>query len=71
MAEKKKIDPALNRARVAASMEKHKTERLNIYLPEGTIERIRELNMEQKPGSFAKTVVLAEIEKLEKLSTKK
>lgn len=70
MAEKK-IDPELNRERVRRSMEKHGTERLNIYLPEGTIERIRALNLEQKPGSFAKTVVLAEIEKLEKLSTKK
>lgn len=69
METKKKIDPELNRIRVAASMEKHKKERLNLYVPKGTNERLKALGY--KPGTFARTVVLAEIEKLEKLSTKK
>lgn len=68
MAEKKKIDPDLNRARVLASMEKHGTERLNLYLPQGTLDRIKEMG--HKPGTFAKMIVLAELEKMEKLNTK-
>lgn len=66
--ERKKIDPEINRARVRESMERTGTERLNLYLPKGTSDRIKALN--QKPGTFAKTLVLAELEKIEKLSTK-
>lgn len=67
MAEKKKIDPIVNRARVAASMEH--IDRLNLYLPEGTIKKLKDLGY--KPSSFARTVVLAELKKIEELSTKK
>ncbi|MCM1224558.1 MAG: hypothetical protein NC548_59930 [Lachnospiraceae bacterium] len=63
--EKKKIDPALNRARVKESMERRGTERLNIYLDRGTLDRIRAFGF--KPSSFAKTTVLAELERLEKM----
>jgi len=65
MAERKKIPPEINRARVKASMEKNKTERLNIYLEYGTLERIKSLGF--KPSTFAKTVVLDELERLEKM----
>lgn len=65
---KSKIDPEINRARVAASMERTGTERLNLYLPKGTLEKLRKLGY--KPSTFAKTVVLAELEKIEKLSIK-
>lgn len=64
----KKIEPEVNRARVAASMKRTGTERLNLYLPKGTTEKLKELGY--KPSTFARTVVLAEIEKIEKLSTK-
>lgn len=63
----KKIDPEVNRARVAASMERTGTERLNLYLPKGTIDRLKGLGY--KPSTFARTVVLSELEKIEKLST--
>lgn len=64
----KKIDPAVNRARVAASMERTGTERLNLYLPKGTTEKLKSLGY--KPGTFARTVVLSELDKIEKLNTK-
>lgn len=57
----RKIDPELNRARVKEAM-KH-IDRLNIYLPEGTIDRINALGF--KGSSFAKTLILAELDKLE------
>lgn len=68
MSEKKKIPPEVNRARVAASMERTGTERLNLYLPKGTLDKLRGLGY--KPSTFARTVVLSELEKIEKLSTK-
>lgn len=68
MEAKKKIDPVTNRARVAASMERTGTERLNLYLPSGTLDKLKDLGY--KPSTFAKTVVLAELEKIEKLNTK-
>lgn len=68
MAERKKIDPELNKARVKKCMEDKGTERLNLYLPKGTLEKIKSLG--HKPGRFAKTVVLAELEKMEKLNEK-
>lgn len=64
----KKIAPEVNRARVAASMERTGTERINLYLPKGTTEKLKGLGY--KPSTFARTVVLAELEKIEKLSTK-
>lgn len=64
----KKIAPEVNRARVAASMERTGTERLNLYLPKGTTDKLKEMGY--KPSTFARTVVLAELEKIEKLSTK-
>lgn len=63
MAESKKISPELNRARVKESMKK--IDRLNIYLPQGTTGRILDLGF--KPGTFARTVVLDELERLEKM----
>lgn len=63
MAEKKKIDPAVNRARVKESMKK--IDRLNIYLPQGTIDEISALGF--KPSTFARTVVLDELERLKKM----
>lgn len=60
MAEKKKIDPELNRERVRKSMKK--IDRLNIYLPKGTIDEISELGF--KPSTFARTVVLEELKRL-------
>lgn len=65
---KSKIDPEINRARVAASMERTGTERLNLYLPKGTLDRLKGLGY--KPSTFARTIVLSELEKIEKLSTK-
>lgn len=59
----KKIDAALNRERVKRSMEQ--CDRLNVYLKKGTIERIKNLGF--KPSTFARTVVLEEIERLEKM----
>ncbi|MGN0378517.1 MAG: hypothetical protein ACI4EU_02895 [Butyrivibrio sp.] len=58
-----KIDAALNRARVKKSMEN--VDRLNIYLPKGTIERINKLGF--KGSSFAKTLIMEELERLEKM----
>ena len=66
MAEKRKIDPELNRARVKESM-KH-IDRLNIYLPEGTINRINALGF--KGSTFAKTLILSELDKLERMKNK-
>lgn len=63
----KKIAPEVNRARVAASMERTGTERINLYLPKGTTEKLK--NLGYKPSTFARTVVLAELDKIEKLST--
>lgn len=61
MAEKKKIDPLVNRERVKKSMEH--IDRLNIYLPEGTLKRIGDLGF--KGSTFAKTLILAELDRLE------
>ena len=66
MTEKRKIDPELNRARVKKSMEH--IDRLNIYLPEGTIQRINELGF--KGSTFAKALILSELDKLEGRSIK-
>ena len=63
MAEKKKIPPEVNRARVRATME-HR-DRLNVYLPEGTLDRITALGF--KGNAFAKTLILEELERLEKM----
>ncbi len=65
MKKTKKIDPELNRTRVRASMEKNKTERLNIYLEHGTLERISALGY--KGSTFAKTLIMEELERLEKM----
>lgn len=63
MSEKKKISPELNRARVKAAQEN--MDRINIYFPKGTAERMDELGIPKK-STFIKDVVLAEIGKLEK-----
>lgn len=60
-----KIPPEVNRARVAASMERTGTERFNLYVPKGTIDRIKALGF--KPSTFSRTVVLEELERLEKM----
>lgn len=59
----KKISPELNRARVKKSMEN--VDRMNLYLPKGTIERINNLGF--KGSTFARTLILEEIERLEKM----
>ena len=58
-----KISPELNRARVKKSMEN--VDRMNLYLPKGTIERINNLGF--KGSTFARTLILEEIERLEKM----
>lgn len=60
---KKKIDPELNRARVKKSMEN--TDRINLYLPKGTTDRINKLGF--KVSTFARTLILDEVERLEKM----
>lgn len=61
-----KIDPELNRARVKKSMEN--VDRLNIYLEKGTLERINNLGF--KGSTFAKTLIMEELERLEKMQNK-
>ncbi|MGN0345917.1 MAG: hypothetical protein ACI4DU_01395 [Lachnospiraceae bacterium] len=63
---KNTIPPELNRARVKKSMEN--IDRLNIYLPKGTLERIAALGF--KGSAFAKALILEELEKLEKIKNK-
>lgn len=58
-----KIDPEVNRARVKKSMEN--IDRLNIYLEKGTLERISRLGF--KGSTFAKTLIMEELERLEKM----
>lgn len=62
----KRIDPEVNRARVKKSMEN--IDRMNLYLPKGTIERINNLGF--KGSTFARTLILEEIERLEKMQKK-
>lgn len=64
--EKKKIDAELNRARVAASQKN--ADRLTVTLEKGTIERIQQLGF--KGSTFARAVIMKEIETLEKISKK-
>ena len=66
MAERKKIDPELNRARVKATMAKR--DRINIILPAGTNSRIDALGF--KRSDFAKTLILTELDKREKEDNK-
>lgn len=61
-----KINPELNRARVKKSMEN--IDRLNIYLEKGTLERINKLGF--KGSTFAKTLIMEELERLEKMQNK-
>lgn len=68
MADKKKIDPELNRARVKATMAKR--DRINIILPEGTNDRIDALGF--KRSDFAKNANfngIRQIRKDEKINT--
>lgn len=58
-----KIDPVLNRERVKKSMQN--ADRLNIYLEKGTLERISKLGF--KGSTFAKTLIMEELERLEKM----
>lgn len=58
-----KIDPVLNRERVKKSMQN--VDRLNIYLEKGTLERISKLGF--KGSTFAKTLIMEELERLEKM----
>lgn len=58
-----KIDPALNRERVKKSMQN--VDRLNIYLEKGTLDRIFKLGF--KGSTFAKTLIMEELERLEKM----
>lgn len=63
-----KIDPETNKQRVKDSMERRGTERINLYMPKGTQEKIKALGY--RPSTFAKTVVLDEIRRLEELKEK-
>lgn len=63
MAEKNKIPPEVNRARVKESMKN--IDRINVYLEKGTIERIRALGL--KPSKFARGVIEEEVKRLEKM----
>ena len=58
-----KIDPEINRARVKKSMEN--IDRLNIYLEKGTLDRINKLGF--KGSTFAKSLIMEELERLEKM----
>ena len=58
-----KIEPEINRARVKKSMEN--IDRLNIYLEKGTLDRINKLGF--KGSTFAKTLIMEELERLEKM----
>lgn len=58
-----KIDPELNRARVKATMKER--DRINIILPKGTNNRIDALGF--KRSEFAKTLILAELDRLERM----
>lgn len=60
-----KIDPEINKKRVMESMKKHGTERINLYLPQGTQDRIKSLGF--RPSTFAKSLVLEELDRLEKM----
>ena len=64
-----KISASENRRRVKESMEKTGTERINLYLPKGTRDRIKSFGYKQ--SDFVKSLVLSELDRLEKLSTKK
>ena len=66
MEEKKKIDTEVNRARVKATMAKR--DRINIILPEGTNARIDALGF--KRSDFAKSLILTELDRLEKMKKK-
>ena len=61
-----KIEPELNRARVKKSMEN--IDRLNIYLEKGTLGRINKLGF--KGSTFAKSLIMEELERLEKMQNK-
>lgn len=61
-----KIDPELNRSRVKESMKN--VDRLNIYLEKGTLDRIKRLGF--KGSAFAKTLIMEELERLEKMQIK-
>ena len=61
-----KIEPEINRARVKKSMEN--IDRLNIYLEKGTIDRINKLGF--KGSTFAKSLIMEELERLEKMQNK-
>lgn len=61
-----KIEPELNRARVKKSMEN--IDRLNIYLEKGTLDRINRLGF--KGSTFAKSLIMEELERLEKMQNK-
>ena len=63
MSEKKKIDPEINRARVKATMANR--DRINVILPKGTNNRIDALGF--KRSDFAKSLILAELDRLEKM----
>lgn len=66
MAEKKKIDPIVNRARVKKSMEN--IDRVNVYLEKGTLNRIKSLGL--SPSKFARRLIEEELERLEKMKNK-
>lgn len=61
-----KIEPEINRARVRKSMEN--IDRLNIYLEKGTLDRINKLGF--KGSTFAKSLIMEELERLEKMQNK-
>ncbi len=58
-----KISAELNRERVKKSMEN--IDKINVYLPKGAKERINALGF--KCSTFAKTVIIEELERLEKM----
>lgn len=58
-----KISAELNRERVRKSQEK--VDRINVYLPRGTANRIVSLGF--KSSAFCREAILAELERLENL----
>lgn len=57
------ISPELNRERVRKSQEK--VDRINIYLPKGTADRINDLGF--KSSTFCRNAIITELERLESM----
>lgn len=60
------VTPEQNRARVKKTMENR--DRINVILPKGTNARIDALGL--KRSEFAKTLILSELDRIEKIAPK-